>query len=243
MRSGLPNRNDRLGRDITFTLERVAYGLLDARRSANDIDTLIGSFSSTVVKTFYTYSESGAASKGGKFSIYDGKNVELAHRRRQQLALAGADVESFLAREAKGQMSIKISWKGESDVSDSKYLSVDSGRTVLHYRPAIADVDRHRAVEAQMNLIAESLLAESLHMQPVPSGADLISAHHHGGAIFSDDPSKAVVSPDGELLEAAGVYVADGSIMPTSGATNSSLTVMANARRIARCLIERLEGS
>jgi choline dehydrogenase-like flavoprotein len=239
MESDLPDKNRALGKGLTFTLERVAYGLMDMPHEPTPLDRAIGRFSSTVVKSFYLYGDGVRVKKGGKFSIYDAKEVELLTRRRRQLELAGVDVEEFLTSERDGRQSVKISYKGESEVSDTKSISMVNGRAVVNYHPAVGDQNRHEAVEAQIRSIATALGVSALHLQPIPGGKDLVSAHHHGGAVASVERRGAVLSADCESLEAPGVFVVDGSFMPTSGGTNSSLTVMANARRVGSVLLTR----
>jgi choline dehydrogenase-like flavoprotein len=48
------------------------------------------------------------------------------------------------------------------------------------------------------------------------------------------------VGTDGELAEIPGVYVADGSLLPTALGVNPMLTIIGAARRVARGLAERL---
>lgn len=81
--------------------------------------------------------------------------------------------------------------------------------------------------------LGRSLGATRTLLRPAPHDPGLVSAHQHGGAVFGEDPTDAVVSPECECYEARGLFVADGAVMPTSGGTNSSLTAMANALRVA----------
>jgi choline dehydrogenase-like flavoprotein len=50
------------------------------------------------------------------------------------------------------------------------------------------------------------------------------------------DPENSVCAPDGRLHEVAGVYVVDASTFPTFPGFNPTLTIMANALRIARAM-------
>ena len=44
---------------------------------------------------------------------------------------------------------------------------------------------------------------------------------------------------NGEVFDNPGLYVSDGSAIPTSLAVNTSLTILANAERIAAGILER----
>jgi len=52
-------------------------------------------------------------------------------------------------------------------------------------------------------------------------------------------PHHAVVDPDGQTYELRDLYVADGSILPTSLGVNPQLSIMAMATRIAWKLREK----
>lgn len=58
--------------------------------------------------------------------------------------------------------------------------------------------------------------------------------HPLGTARMSARPADGVVSQRGEVWNTRGLYVADGSILPTSIGVNSQLAIMSVARRIAR---------
>jgi choline dehydrogenase-like flavoprotein len=65
------------------------------------------------------------------------------------------------------------------------------------------------------------------------------SQHPLGTARMGTSAEHAVVDPDGACWELAGLYVADGSIVPTSLGVNPQETIMAMATRIAWKLRER----
>jgi len=48
------------------------------------------------------------------------------------------------------------------------------------------------------------------------------------------DRLTSVADPDGQVWDAKGLYVTDGSAFPTSSGVNPMLTIMALARRTAR---------
>ncbi len=55
-------------------------------------------------------------------------------------------------------------------------------------------------------------------------------------------PDRGVVSPDHEVFGAPGLYVADGSVVPSSIGVNPQETIMALATRAADRIGARLEN-
>lgn len=63
-------------------------------------------------------------------------------------------------------------------------------------------------------------------------------AHLVGGCRMGTDPAESVVDADHRAWPLTNLFIADGSVMPTQGAANPALTIMALASRLA----ERLDG-
>jgi cholesterol oxidase len=61
----------------------------------------------------------------------------------------------------------------------------------------------------------------------------LLTAHPLGGCAMSDDPARGVVNEFGEVYNYPGLYVSDGSIIPTALSVNPSATISALSERIA----------
>ncbi|HVV94499.1 MAG TPA: GMC family oxidoreductase [Hyphomicrobiales bacterium] len=59
------------------------------------------------------------------------------------------------------------------------------------------------------------------------------TAHLMGGCRFGTSPRDSVVGPDGRTWDIPNLWVCDGSLFPTSGGVNPSLTIMALALRTA----------
>lgn len=68
---------------------------------------------------------------------------------------------------------------------------------------------------------------------------ECMAFHPLGSARVANDPRRGVVDQSGECFELPGLYVADGSILPTSIGVNSQVPIMAMATRIAWRLAER----
>jgi len=66
------------------------------------------------------------------------------------------------------------------------------------------------------------------------------TAHQAGTARFGTDPATSVLDLDCQAHEVDNLYVADASFFPSIGAVNPTLTIVANALRVADKIKERL---
>jgi choline dehydrogenase-like flavoprotein len=83
--------------------------------------------------------------------------------------------------------------------------------------------------------------ARRLETDPIdPRRIECLAFHPLGSARIGRDARAGIVDADGECYAAPGLFVADGSILPTSIGVNSQVPIMALATRIAWRLSERL---
>lgn len=73
-----------------------------------------------------------------------------------------------------------------------------------------------------------------------PDDFELSAYHPLGTARMGVDPKKSVVGPDLQAHDLPGLYICDGSVLPTSPAVNPQLTIMAVATRAAQQLASKL---
>ena len=66
------------------------------------------------------------------------------------------------------------------------------------------------------------------------------TAHQAGTARFGTDPASAVLDVDCKAHELDNLYVTDASFFPSIGAVNPTLTIIANALRVADIIKQRL---
>jgi choline dehydrogenase-like flavoprotein len=69
-------------------------------------------------------------------------------------------------------------------------------------------------------------------------GHKLFSAHQMGTCRMGADPQTSVAGPHGELHDARGVWIGDGSAFPTSSGTNPMVSIMALAHRTAEAIAD-----
>lgn len=75
---------------------------------------------------------------------------------------------------------------------------------------------------------------QSVMKQPIINGAQaMISAHQLCSCRMGSDPATSVADANGELRDVRGVWIGDGSALPTALGANPMITIMALAKRTA----------
>ncbi len=134
-----------------------------------------------------------------------------------------------------------------------------NGDVSIRYELAAADAVRVQAsieAAARLQLAAGAREVHTLHARPmiVRNDADLLhvrrapvsanrltlfSAHVNGTCRMGTNASIAGCTPDGERFGARGVYVADGSLLPTALGVNPQSTIMALATIVSERIAAR----
>ena len=126
------------------------------------------------------------------------------------------------------------------------HLTIDAaGAPVL----SVSDVPTLTRYERETEAILHSILSRS-GCRPISvdmvdrtgtphAGTYFSSAHQTGSCRMSDTASTGVVTAGGEVHGHPGLFVSDGAAIPSSLAVNTSLTILANAERIADGIVTR----
>lgn len=158
-----------------------------------------------------------------------------------------------------GAMIVLVRDGSEKTRSNGDVRVSPSGRPIIRYR--LGDSDRRTmrngiAATARIQLAAGATEVRTLHARgPVvrserdiasldgladgPNQLALLSAHVNGTCRFGADAASSVCTPDGQVRGAPGVYVMDGSVLPTALGVNPQETIMTVATVLARRLAER----
>jgi choline dehydrogenase-like flavoprotein len=138
-----------------------------------------------------------------------------------------------------------------ADLDDSNgSVTIDRwGKRRIRYQVGRSDMRTvARSVEAAARLLlaAGAKRVHTLHTEPIvatrtadlqriaraeygPNRIGLYSAHVNGTCRMGSDSRTAAVTPEGERYGVRGLYVCDGSILPTSLGVNPQETIMARA--------------
>jgi choline dehydrogenase-like flavoprotein len=121
-------------------------------------------------------------------------------------------------------------------------IHYDGGRVVLDVTEG--NMEAHHRLKKKLEEILSNagahpvLMERSLYFgQDVPIGG---TAHQAGTARFGTDPANSVLDLNCKAHELDNLYVADASFFPSIGAVNPTLTIIANALRVADKIKERL---
>jgi choline dehydrogenase-like flavoprotein len=139
-------------------------------------------------------------------------------------------------------------------VSDSSRGSVREigGHTLIRYDLCDSDLERFRTGLARMRELFEAAGAREIYL-PLPHGVTpeqarrrdlkLMAFHPLGTARADARPAHGVIDGNFAVHGARGIYVADGSAVPSSLGVNPQITIMALATRLAFTLLGREVGA
>ena len=97
--------------------------------------------------------------------------------------------------------------------------------------PLVAGHDEVRGADGLARLRAARL---------APGDVEVTAFHPLGTCRLGVDPARSCIGPDHEAHDVAGLYVCDGSAVPSSLGVNPQMTIMALALRAAEIIDARL---
>ena len=135
-----------------------------------------------------------------------------------------------------GDGSLRISYRLTED--DAARLTFGIARAAeLFYAAGAREVYPQTA---GIPTIPKDRIADLEASPPAAGDLRLEAFHPMGTARMDADPEAGVVATDGAVRGADGLYVADGSLLPSSIGVNPMMTIIAMASRVARQLADRL---
>jgi cholesterol oxidase len=122
----------------------------------------------------------------------------------------------------------------------------DNANGVISLKRGRIDIDWNYAqenaalVERMMEVMREVTAHYGGTFGPVVTWAlfrRILTVHSLGGCRLSESPEEGVVSPSGEVHRYPGLYVADGSVIPTAIGFHPVMTISAVAEHIAEAIV------
>jgi choline dehydrogenase-like flavoprotein len=225
-RSGLPDASGQRGRNLSLHPATAAFALMD-----EIVDMARGVPQSLYIDEF--------ADDGIIFEGIAGPPAYAA----MSLPLTGVRHARAMSRYRRlAQFGLMV-----SDSSRGRVRSV-AGRPLIRYDLCAEDLARFRTGLARMRQLFAAAGAREVYL-PLPVGArperarardlKLMAFHPLGTARADARASHGVTDGDLALHGVDGVYVADGSVIPSALGVNPQMTIMALATRLAFHLLGR----
>ncbi len=108
-------------------------------------------------------------------------------------------------------------------------------RIIFQYRMHNYEKERVEQLRIKMKEILKPL--KFIHVKQAESNMRL--AHACGTCRFGDDANESVLDKNNKAHDLENLYVVDSSFFPSSGATSPSLTIAANALRVAETILKK----
>jgi len=210
---------------------------------ANQPRTAIGSLQ---LRDLYVIDDpSTGLTKGGKFSIYDPytwatpiRQIKGASLGRDKTNVWGDDLRAYL-EELRSHGGVYFSFTGDAMSLYDNRVELDPDVKDPWGLPAARTYYRHHAYDQELSKYALDRVCEAM----VEAGGELRRyepqgeanpgyGHVQGSLRAGTDPGASVLDANCQSHTVEGLYVLDCSFMPTAGASNPTLTLLANAYRV-----------
>ncbi len=122
---------------------------------------------------------------------------------------------------------------------ENRVIEDDEAPSGMRFEYKIHDELKERVYKLR-KLIRQQL--SGLRIIPLNPHVDLNYGHPCGTLRSGLDPEKSVLDKNCKAHELENLYVVDASVMPTSGGTNPSLTIAANALRVAKHIAQEIKS-
>lgn len=253
--SGIPDPNDMIGHYLTYHVKGTAHMTFpkqpvwdEGSNRQYQPRTALGNLQ---MRNLYTIQdEQTYLTKGGKFSIGDPyttlQPIRLVNGLRNESGnqLWGAALQDRLD-ELRTQGGVSLSFTGEAMSLHSNRVELDPEVKDPWGVPSARVHYRHHAYDVELSRYAVDRVCSVLEMSSGERRETSLQGfdnegygHNHGTLRAGLDPHRSVLDENCQSHTVKGLYVLDAAFMPTAGASNPTLTVIANAYRV----VDRMLG-
>jgi choline dehydrogenase-like flavoprotein len=238
---GLANRSGLVGRNLMFHAIQT-FALWPNKKLAG-----IGPRKSIAFRDFYQVGGQryGSVQSTGFEFGYGGMLVHLYGRfdhgslRRLRIVRPFLRIPAAVATRFSGPGTIFVCIIEDMPYPENQVVIDDNEADGVRIKYTIKKELRDRTARFQA-LLSERLKDRRLVF--LSQDVELNFGHPCGTCTMSNDPSTGVVDRDCRAHGISNLFIADASFMPTSAATNPSLTIAANALRVAGKIDRILAG-
>jgi choline dehydrogenase-like flavoprotein len=248
---GLANSSGLVGQNLSFSLfASVEADFLreGGGRAVPGFDEKLP-WLGVAVQDFYRLPAAAGGYKGGTLRfdfvhpnpIYNAEHVA----KHTDPPLFGQALKDRLRRHFRGGRTLECEIFAEYLPSPATFVELDAdvrdrfglpvARISVEHHPQDLAVARFLAARAQ-----ELFRAAGADEVRVAAALGTTFVLQHGTCRFGADPARSVLDPTCRAHDVPNLYVVDGSFMPTSGGVPTTLTIQANALRVADVIAGRL---
>lgn len=231
---GLGNRHDLVGRNLMFHLSEMiavwaggAKGQTSRSISLRDLYFMQG-------ERFGTVQSMGLVAGYGEILYALNRRFATSPLRRLRPLRHGLRIPAKIAAQFLGQAKIFVGVLEDLPYATNRVLP-DPGRPdLLRFHYDISDELHRRRAAFRKAIHAAFRPNRAMFMGHAP---ELNFAHPCGTMRYGDDPRTSVLDRNCRVHGLDNLYVTDSSFMPTSNGVNPSLTIAANALRVADAIV------
>ena len=149
-------------------------------------------------------------------------------------------IPAFIASLIFGRATIFTTILEDRPYSENRVILDQNEPSGMRFNYVVHPELRER-VGVLRNLIKNAFAGH--RMMIIGQGISLNHGHCCGTCRFGTDPSSSVLDANNKAHDLDNLYVVDASFMPSSGGANPSLTIAANALRVAEHISNKLQGN
>ncbi|MCA1727463.1 MAG: GMC family oxidoreductase [Actinobacteria bacterium] len=226
----LANSSDQVGRNLMVHSGPIVYG-----RFGRPLDSFVTPPVGVFTRDPYPTDPDRGFARGYLFNTYAQFPINFGHSIvRNNPDLWGQDLIEVLDEYANWGLLASL---GEVLPNPENRVTLDEetddhGVPIAHVTFSYGENDR---------ALIEAMKADGTRVMEAAGATRILlnEGNHHvlGTCRMGTDPSSSVVDPDCRSHDVANLWICDGSVLPTVGAVNPSLTIQALATRTARRLV------
>lgn len=154
---------------------------------------------------------------------------------RKRLVQEAARLPAALAAKMLGNAKVFVGLLEDLAYDENRVLAAGDGEIAFEYKLHDELLKRRKLFRRAIKGAFKG--QRQMFLSNVP---ELNYGHPCGTMRFGDDPARSVLNAEGRVHELSNLYVADASFMPSSMGVNPSLSIAAQALRVADAILERL---
>lgn len=238
--NGLANRSDQVGRNLMFHISDMYAVWSPSKLNRQSLQK-----KSLSIRDFYNidghrlgYIQSLGLDAGrGHISMFMKDTLRKLGVHNNFLLSAMTKIPAFIASGILGNASL-FAVSIEDDPSIHNRISLNPTQPNGSSFTYTISTDIQKRADRLYKIFAKQI--KPWRMLRIMPKIEINHGHACGTCKFGDDPKTSVLDPDCKSHDIDNLYIVDSSFMPRSGAANPSLTIAANALRVAEKIAKSL---